>query len=119
MDKSNFDWAEDLTCAVTVCDTEGTILFMNRRSRDTFASHGDIIGQNLFQFHKPESQAKIRHMLATGTDNTYKVVKNGVSKLIHQTPWRIDGNIAGMVEFSTILPPDMRTIVRQTPAADK
>lgn len=106
------EWAEALTCAVTICDADGKIIFMNEKSRATFGHHGDLIGKNLFDYHQPESQAKIRHMLATGEDNTYKVVKNGISKLIHQTPWRIDGKIAGMVELSIILPPDMKTIIR-------
>ena len=107
------EWAEALTCAVTICDADGRIIFMNQKSRETFARHGDIIGKNLFEYHNPDSQAKIRHMLATGDDNTYKVVKNGVTKLIHQTPWRIDGKIAGMVELSIVLPEDIKTIIRQ------
>lgn len=106
------EWAEALTCAVTICNADGTIIFMNERSRQTFGHHGDLIGKNLFDYHQPASIEKIRHMLATGDDNTYKVVKNGVSKLIHQTPWRIDGKIAGMVELSIVLPEDMKTIVR-------
>ena len=106
------EWAEGLTCAVTICDADGKIIFMNERSRATFARHGDLIGHNLFDYHRPESQAKIRHMLATGEGNTYKVVKEGVEKLIHQTPWRRDGKIAGMVELSIVLPTDMKTIVR-------
>ena len=106
------EWAEGLTCVFTICDADGKIIFMNERSRATFARHGDLIGHNLFDYHRPESQAKIRHMLATGEDNTYKVVKEGVEKLIHQTPWRRDGKIAGMVELSIVLPTDMKTIVR-------
>lgn len=109
---TDFSWAENLTCAVTVCDADGIILFMNERSRQTFARHGDIIGHNLFDYHKPESASKIRHMLATGEDNSYFVIKEGVRKLIHQTPWKLNGKIAGMVEFSTILPEDIKTIVR-------
>ena len=52
-------------------------------------------------------------MLAEGTTNTYTVEKNGVKKLIHQTPWRDEeGKIAGLVEFSTVLPADMPHYVR-------
>ena len=62
-------WSEETNCAVTVCDSDGIILYMNRKSRETFASHGDLIGKNLFDCHSPESSAKIRHMLATGESN--------------------------------------------------
>ena len=41
-------WAEEADCAVTVCDTEGVILYMNEKARATFAQHGDLIGRNLF-----------------------------------------------------------------------
>lgn len=113
------EWAEALTCAVTICDKEGVIIFMNERSRQTFGAHGDLIGKNLFDYHKPSSQAKIRHMLATGEDNTYRVIKNGVSKIIHQTPWRIEGEIAGMVEISIILHDGMKTVNRDLEQQNK
>jgi hypothetical protein len=32
-----YEWAEEMNCAVTVCDTEGVILFMNKKSKETFA----------------------------------------------------------------------------------
>ena len=44
-------WAEEADCAVTVCDTEGVILYMNEKARATFAQHGDLIGRNLFDCH--------------------------------------------------------------------
>jgi len=113
MTTMDFNWAEGIECAVTICDTDCKILFMNRRSRETFAKHGDIIGHDLMQYHPAHAQAKIREMLAEGTTNTYTVEKNGVKKLIHQTPWRDEeGKIAGLVEFSTVLPADMPHYVR-------
>ena len=33
-------WAEEADCAVTVCDTEGVILYMNEKARATFAQQG-------------------------------------------------------------------------------
>ena len=43
------DWAEGLHCAVTVCDTEGTVIYMNEKSRETFNKDGkSMVGQNLF-----------------------------------------------------------------------
>ena len=40
-----------MDCAVTVCDTGGTILYMNDKARTTFARHGDMVGKNLFDCH--------------------------------------------------------------------
>ena len=34
MDISDFEWSDDVNCAVTVCDAEGVILSMNRRARE-------------------------------------------------------------------------------------
>ncbi len=86
---------------------------MNRRSRETFARHGNIIGQDLMQFHPAHAQAKIREMLSEGTSNSYTIEKQGLRKLIHQTPWRDeDGKIGGLVELSIILPVGMAHYVR-------
>ena len=35
-----YPWADGMDCAVTVCDTGGTILYMNDKARTTFARHG-------------------------------------------------------------------------------
>lgn len=108
----NFEWAEQMNCAVTVCDADGIILYMNEKSRQTFARHGDLIGKNLFECHNENSRAKIRHMLATGESNSYTISKDGLKKMIYQTPWRRDGQIAGMVEISMVIPEDMPHYVR-------
>lgn len=105
-------WMNGIGCAVTICDTEGVILYMNDRARATFASHGDLIGQNLFPCHSERSRRMIRHMLATGETNSYTIEKNGQRKLIYQTPWRRDGEIAGMAELSIVLPEELPHYVR-------
>ena len=47
----DFEWAEGMNCAVTVCDADATIVYMNRKSRETFAKHGDLIGKSLMDCH--------------------------------------------------------------------
>lgn len=113
--KCGFPWAEDLNCAVTVCNKEGVIVYMNRKSRDTFCKNGkSLIGTNLFGCHPEHAQDKIRHMLATGESNSYTISKNGLRKMIYQTPWReSSGEIAGMVEMSMIIPEEMPHYVRE------
>lgn len=110
--QNDFQWAEEINAAVTVCDAEGSILYMNKRARETFAKYGDLIGTNLFGCHSEESQAKIRHMLATGESNAYTISKQGQRKMIYQTPWRREGKIAGMVEISMVIPEQMPHYVR-------
>ena len=31
------DWAKEMNCAVTVCDKDGVILYMNDKAKETFA----------------------------------------------------------------------------------
>lgn len=107
-----FPWADDLNCAITVCDAQGEILYMNSRSQQTFAAHGNLIGKNLFECHSEPSKAKIRHMLASGESNAYTISKNGQRKVIYQTPWRRNGEIAGMVEISMVVPEEMPHYIR-------
>lgn len=103
------DWAMRLSCAVTISDSAGNIIYMNQRSRDTFAEGTDrLIGRSLFECHGERSAAMIRHMLATGTDNSYTIEKRGVRKMIYQTPWRdASGAVAGLVEISMAIPAEM------------
>jgi transcriptional regulator with PAS, ATPase and Fis domain len=107
-----FEWVKELNCAITVCDTEGTILYMNDKSKATFASHGDLIGKNLVDCHKASSWDKIQHLLATGESNSYTISKNGMKKIIYQTPWRKEGVICGLVEFSIVIPDEMPHYIR-------
>lgn len=101
------DWAEQMGCAATVCDTEGNVIYMNERARLTFAKHGDMRGRNLMPCHSERSREIIRHMLATGENNFYTITKAGQKKLIFQTPWRKDGEIAGLVELSMVIDENM------------
>jgi len=99
-----YEWAEEMNCAVTVCDTDGVILFMNKTSRETFAKYGNMVGKNLKSCHNPESIEKMKNMLATGGSNTYTIEKEGVKKMIYQTVWKKNGTVAGLVEISMVLP---------------
>lgn len=107
-----YPWSDEMNCAVTVCDTEGIILYMNEKARQTFARHGDLIGKNMFDCHSPASQAKIRELLATGGTNAYTIEKEGLHKVIYQTAWRENGVVKGLVEISMVVPAEMPHYVR-------
>ena len=99
---------------VTVCDTDGIILYINKKAAKDFTKWGglDLIGKNLYDCHKPSSNEKIKEIIATGLANTYTIEKNGVKKLIHQAPWYKNGTISGLIEISIILPNDMPSFNR-------
>lgn len=100
----DLEWAEAMNCAVTVCDAEGVIVYQNAPARELYAIHGNLIGTNLMGCHNERSRGIIRHMLATGESNSYTISKKGQRKMIYQTPWRKNGQIAGIVEISMVIP---------------
>ncbi len=102
-------WQKEIDCAITVCDLQGKILSMNDKSKLTFQKYGeDIIGRNLKEFHGEKAWNKICEMISNGSENHYTITKNGVKKIIHQKPWYENGEIAGLVEFSFVIPMDMQ-----------
>ena len=106
------DWAKEMNCAVTVCDAEGVIIYMNDKAKEVFAAQGDLVGKNLMNCHNDKSKETIRHLLETGGDNAYTIEKNGLHKMIYQTAWRVDGKVAGLVEISMVIPPELPHYVR-------
>lgn len=106
------DWAKEMNCAVTVCNTEGIILYMNDKAKATFAKHGDLIGKNLMGCHNDRSKDIIRDLLETGGSNAYTIEKEGLRKMIYQTAWSVDGKVAGLVEISMVIPSDMPHYIR-------
>jgi transcriptional regulator with PAS, ATPase and Fis domain len=102
-------WVEQFPGSVTVCDTEGRILEMNAKSRETFAADGGaaLIGTNVLDCHPEPSRTKLAAMMAERRTNVYTIQKKGAKKLIYQAPWFRDGVYAGVVELSLEVPWDM------------
>ena len=109
------DWVEEFPAAVTVCDADGRILSMNRRSAETFAAEGGkaLIGRSLLDCHPEPARSHLAGMLVNPKLNAYTIEKNGVKKLIYQAPWFQDGAYAGYVELSLPVPAEMSHFVRQ------
>lgn len=106
---NTFPWADELNCAVTVCDTEGTVLYQNIRSTQV---NGDMRGQSLIPCHNERSRQIIKRLLAEGGTNAYTIEKRGIRKQIYQTVWRADGEVRGLVELSMEIPADMPHYIR-------
>ena len=106
------DWAKEMNCAVTVCDKDGVILYMNDKAKETFSKHGDLIGKSLIPCHNENSRAIIAKLLETGGTNAYTIEKNGLKKMIYQTAWKENGEVAGLVERSMVIPEEMPHYIR-------
>ncbi len=102
-------WADELNCAVTVCDTEGVVLYQNLRSIEV---NGDVRGRSMIPCHNERSRGIIARLLAEGGTNAYTIEKRGVRKLIYQTVWRTEGTVRGLVEFSLEITAEMPHYVR-------
>lgn len=105
----------ELPFAITVCDKEGNILYMNNKSVSTFQKYGGdaIIGTSLFLYHHGPSAVKLRELLDTGETNAYTIEKNGIKKMIYQSPWFSEGKFAGLIELSLEIPIQMPHFIRQ------
>ncbi|RQV99287.1 diguanylate cyclase [bacterium] len=108
------NWSSELPLAITVCDKDGVILEMNQRSIETFENDGgaELLGTNVLDCHPEPSRTQLADMLKHQTKNIYTIEKNGVKKLICQTPWYEQGEYKGFVELSIELPGEMRHFKR-------
>ncbi len=108
------EWVKEFPGAITVCDRDGIILTMNDKAIATFASDGGatLIGKNVLDCHPEPSRTTLRELLVSGQANCYTIEKNGVHKLIYQSPWYVHGEYAGLVEISLEIPPSLPHFVR-------
>jgi transcriptional regulator with PAS, ATPase and Fis domain len=108
------NWKDELSVAITVCDKDGTILEMNQKFAASFSKEGgyQLIGKNLFECHSQESVNKIHELITKEKTNVYTIEKNGVKKLIYQSPWFDSGELKGLVELTFEIPFDMPHFIR-------
>lgn len=108
-------WVKEFPVAITVSDQTGTIIEMNDKSAKTFEKYGGdkLIGRNLMEVHPAGACQKINEIMEKKAANAYTIEKNGIKKLIYQTPWYKDGEYAGLVELSLELPAEMPHFVRK------
>ena len=108
------DWIKEFPAAVTVCDPQGVILAMNDKAALTYEKDGgyDLIGRNMLDCHPEQARIKTEKLLADREKNVYSIEKNGIKKLIYQSPWFKDGDYAGIVEISLEIPFEMPHFLR-------
>jgi len=107
-------WVKEFPGAITVCDTDGKIIEMNRRAVETFAKEGGekLIGTNVLNCHPEPARSKLKTIIEKHRTNVYTIEKTGRKKLIFQAPWFKDGIYAGVVELLLEIPPEVPHFVR-------
>jgi len=102
-------WTDGFLGAITVCDREGIVVYMNERSKMQFAKteEGDLVGKSLIDCHPEPARSLLKKMLAEPMPNSYIIEKRGIRKMIHQTPWMENGEFKGVVEISFEIPVEM------------
>ncbi len=111
---SQHQWIKEFPAAVTVCDAQGIILEMNDKAAKTFEKDGgyQLIGKNLLDCHPEPARSKTQQLLAAGEKNVYTIEKNGIKKMIFQSPWFQNGKYAGFVELSLEIPFEVPHFIR-------
>ena len=103
------NWTDGFKGAITVCDCEGIVVYMNDESKRIFAKYAQdsLVGKSLLFCHPEPARTKLMEMMVEPCSNTYTIEKNGIRKMIHQTPWMEDGQFKGVVEMSFEIPMEM------------
>ena len=111
---SEHEWIKEFPAAITVCDIEGIILEMNDKAAKTFEKDGGykLIGTSMLDCHPDPARGKVERLLNAKLKNVYTIEKNGVKKLIYQSPWYKEGIYAGFVEISLEIPLEMPHFIR-------
>lgn len=109
------DWLKKINAAVTICDNEGIIVYMNEKSEKVFENDGGkkLLGSNLFGCHPEPALTKLKAMLADGSTNVYTIEKDGKKKIIYQTPWFNENTFGGFIEISFNIPDEMPHFIRK------
>lgn len=107
-------WIKEFPAAITVSDADGILLEMNDKSAKTFAKDGgrELIGKNMLNCHPEPALGKVERLMEKKQVNVYTIEKNGIKKLIYQSPWYIKGEFAGFVELSLEIPFEIPHFIR-------
>jgi transcriptional regulator with PAS, ATPase and Fis domain len=108
------NWEKEFPAAITVTNNENKIIYMNERSLQVFEKDGGskLLGANLFECHSAPSNEIIEEIISSKKTNVYTIEKNGIKKLIYQSPWYENGEYKGLVELSLEIPFNLPHFVR-------
>jgi transcriptional regulator with PAS, ATPase and Fis domain len=109
------NWIKEFNGAITICDEKGIIVYMNDKAVKTFETDGGekLIGTDILDCHPEPSKTTLRNLMSQRKVNCYTIEKNGVKKLIFQTPAFNDGKYSGFIEFSIEIPFKLPHFIRK------
>jgi transcriptional regulator with PAS, ATPase and Fis domain len=116
-----FNEYDDFSAAVTVCDAQGIVLYMNPASAAMLKKRGgeSLVGRSLFDCHNAASNEIIRRLIKEGESNIYFTEKPGKKTIVYQSPWYLKGGaeggaqrVGGLVEISFQVPEPARVVKR-------
>lgn len=107
--KLTHSWSDEVNFPVTICDTDGIIVYMNQASIKYFENYGgeQLVGQNLLDCHPEPSKSELLEMLIKRQSQSIQNEKDGQNRLIVQTPWYNNGEYAGLIELIHNLPKEV------------
>jgi transcriptional regulator with PAS, ATPase and Fis domain len=110
-----FDWQKEFQAAITICDANGIITYLNEKAVKIFEKDGgeNLIGRNVLDCHPEPSKSQLKEMLLNQKTNVYTIEKNGTKKLIYQSPVYENGFYKGLVELSFEIPFEMEHFIRK------
>jgi hypothetical protein len=62
--------------------------------------------------HPEPARILLASLMETRQRNIYTIEKNGIKKLIYQSPWYLNGDYAGFIELSLEIPFEMPHFIR-------
>ena len=71
-----------------------------------------LVGTNLLECHPEPARSKVKKMLDAQQVNIYSIEKNGIKKLVYQTPWFENGQYGGFIELVLEIPFEMPHFIR-------
>ena len=111
----DINWTKEFDAAITICSEDGKIIYMNDKSVKTFEKDGgeNLIGTNIFDCHPEPAKQKLYDLIKNKQANCYSIEKNGLKKLIYQSPWYDAGTYKGIIELSITLPDGLQNFIRE------
>ncbi len=108
------DWTTDFSAAITICNKEGIITYMNEQAAAMFVNSGGyaLVGKNLSACHQQSSNEKIAEIMRTGKPHIYTTEKNGTKRLFYQAPHIENGKVLGIVDLAMEIPFDLPHFIR-------
>ncbi|MGD0115956.1 MAG: PAS domain-containing protein [Dehalococcoidia bacterium] len=108
------EWVKGFPAPVVVVDAKGMIVEMNPEAEEWYADRGgrDLLGTSLFDALPETARIKVKELLASKETNVYTFERDGVRKLVYQSPWYRDGAFAGLVQLLLVAPLEIPHYVR-------